>query len=139
MSREKLPSRRKNWTQKVRIDGQTFYLTVGEYDDGRPGEVFLSANKVGSMIRGMLDDYARSISLQLQEGIPVETVLKHMKLSNYPPHGDVIGEGTVATYATSVTDWVSQEVSAVYCSGMVSGQILNMRRVRPVGENNVAG
>jgi ribonucleoside-diphosphate reductase alpha chain len=117
MSREKLPYRRLSWTQKVKIDGQTFYLTVGEFPDGRPGEVWLEASKCGTFTRGALDSLARTVSLLLQAGTPIEDITKSLSLLNFPPNGEVYGNGSNANKVTSVSDWVAQELSAVYCSG----------------------
>lgn len=114
--REPLPPRRKNWSIKAKIDGQTFFLTCGEYSDGRLGEIFVTSSKSGTFLRGVLDTLAMSISLSLQHGIPVQDIVKVLQLQNYPPNGQVTGS-PVASNATSVADWVAQELVAVYCSG----------------------
>lgn len=114
--REKLPDRRRNWTQTVRIGGQTFHMTVGEYNDGRPGEVFLNVNKQGTFTCGILDSLARNISLSLQNGTSLEDIAKVNQLLNFPPNGEVTGSKNV-TQATSAVDWISQELYATYCSG----------------------
>lgn len=116
MSRERLPDRRKSWTAHVHIEGQSFFLTCGEYPDGRLGEVFLTSSKAGTFLRGVLDTLAMCVSLSLQNGVPVQDVVKVLQLQNYPPNGQVIGS-PVASNATSVADWVAQEITAVYCSG----------------------
>ncbi len=111
--REKLPDRRPCWTQSVKIDGQRFYLTVGEYEDGRPGELFIEANKMGTFARGALDSLARTASNLLQHGAPVGEVVHTLRELNFPPSGDVVGSPLVSR-ATSVSDWIAQELEAAY-------------------------
>lgn len=113
MSREKLPDRRAAWRQSARIDNQRFYLTVGEYDDGRPGEVFLTAHRYGTFARGVLDALARVTSLALQCGSPLGEVVKALSGLNFPPNGPVVCSGNVSE-ATSVADWVARELAAAY-------------------------
>ena len=122
MCRESLPSTRKSWTVKVIIDGQSFFLTCGEYSDGRLGEIWITASKAGTFLRGVLDTLARQTSISLQWGVPISEVIRSMQLLNYPPQGEVQGS-TIVKYATSIADWVSQELCATYCSGGIS-QIL---------------
>lgn len=114
--KESLPSQRRTWRQKVKIEGTTFYLDCGEYADGRLGEVFLSSSKTGSFTRGVLETLARVISSSLQEGVTVERLVHTLQLINFPPNGPVTGS-PVVTNCTSVSDWVAQEINAVYCSG----------------------
>lgn len=115
-----LPARRKSWTQKVRIGGQTLHLTVGEYPDGRPGEVFLNVSKTGSFNRGVMETLAMNISKALQTGVPVEEVVKANRGLDFPPNGAVEGSAFVRE-ATSVPDWVAQELEAAYCRRAAPG------------------
>ncbi len=108
-----LPSRRKSWTQRVTIGGQTCYLNVGEYADGKPGEIFLDVSKQGTFTNGVLDVLARAVSIGLQCGADLEFVIKALQHTNYPPNGDVYGSDNVK-FCTSVTDWVAQEIIAYY-------------------------
>lgn len=111
--RQPLPDRRRSWTQKVKIGGQTCYLTVGEYDDGRPGEIFFDVARAGTFIRGVMGDLARTISLALQCGAPVDTVIYMLRGADYPPCGIVEGSPNVKS-AESITDWIASELEAVY-------------------------
>lgn len=117
MTRERLPDRRRCWTQKVRIldplGGQTFYLTCGEYPDGRLGEIFLEAHKEGTFARGVLQALARTVSIALQSQAPVGEIVNALRHLNFPPKGDVAGSATV-TKCSSVTDWIAQELEAAY-------------------------
>ncbi len=112
--RVKLPDRRVTWTQKVRIDNTGFFLSVGEYDDGRPGEIWIEAHKMGTFARGVLDTLSRMASIALQSGAPIEEIVKALQGMHFPPSGEVIGEYTQVVSCTSVADWVSQELAHVY-------------------------
>lgn len=105
--------RRANFTQKVRIENTPFYLCMGEYADGRLGEIFIDAHKQGTFTRGVLDALARMTSLALQCGAPVEEVVKSLKDLNFPPQGVVSGSTEVKS-ATSIADWIAREIEAVY-------------------------
>lgn len=109
-----LPDRRASWRQKARIGGQTVYLTVGEYPDGRPGEVFIDVAKTGTLLRGALDSLSRVVSNSLQCGAPLEEIVDSLRGVNYPPNGPVIGEGTNVKTALSIPDWVGAELAQMY-------------------------
>lgn len=111
--REPLPDRRRSWTQRVRIGGQTVYMCVGEYADGRPGELFVDVSRQGTFLRGIMGSLARMVSMALQHGADVGTVVKSLKGLDYPPNGPVEGSG-VSTECASVTDWVASELEAKY-------------------------
>src|SRR5436190_12201455 len=68
--REKLPGRRKGYTQKAIVGGHKVYLRTGEYDDGRIGEIFIDMHKEGAAFRAMMNNFAIAISLGLQYGVP---------------------------------------------------------------------
>lgn len=116
MSREKLPDRRRGWTQKVRIGHErtVFYLTTGEYPDGRIGEFWLATHKEGTFARGLAGALARMASIALQNGTPLSEVVKSLRHLNFPPNGPVIGDGSAVSVCSSVCDWVAQELEAAY-------------------------
>ncbi|HXR68955.1 MAG TPA: LAGLIDADG family homing endonuclease, partial [Dermatophilaceae bacterium] len=74
--RERLPRRRKSSTFKFRVADCEGYVTVGEYDDGRPGEVFIKVSKQGSTLAGIMDAFSVAISISLQHGVPLETFVR---------------------------------------------------------------
>ncbi len=115
MTREPLPHRRASWTLKVRIGvpAQTFFLSCGEYPDGRPGEIWLEASKEGTFTRGIIGSLARMASLALQNGVPVAEVVLALRGLNFSPHGPVEGSAAV-THCSSLADFVAQEIAAVY-------------------------
>lgn len=105
-----MPDRRRNTTQKVRIDGQPFYACFGEYEDGRLGEVFIDAHKTGSFTRGILGALGRVISVALQCGTPMEEVAMALKDLNFPPHGEA--SGSSVGQVSSIADWIGKEIEA---------------------------
>ena len=111
--RETLPPRRRSWTQHVHIGGQSCYITVGEYDDGRPGEIFVDISKQGTFLRGVMGTLARTISLALQCGADVDMIIHSLRGLDYEPAGPVTGSPNV-TECFSVTDWIAQELAATY-------------------------
>lgn len=111
--RTPLLDRRCSWTQKVKMGGQTFYATFGEYDDGTLGEVFIDASKQGTFLRGILGAFARSISLALQCGATSNEVVKMLRGLDFPPNGPVMGT-PVMQETTSLVDWIAAEIEAVY-------------------------
>lgn len=96
MTREHLPSVRSSVTRVFRLayshsDGRPdimqFYFTVGIYDDGRPGEVFIKADKVGSLASGTLEAVGILLSMLLQNGVPLDQILPKLRHTKYPPDG----------------------------------------------------
>lgn len=102
---ERMPNTRQSLTHKFTIDNQDFYLTVGYYPNGKPGEIFLKASAQGSFISGMCDVYSIAISLGLQHGVPLQTFAEHMIHQSFEPHGVVISDSDIKM-ARSVADYV---------------------------------
>lgn len=86
-SRLKPEQTRKALTHKINISGNEAYLTVGLYGDGSPCELFLRFSKAGSMISGVMDGFATSISLGLQYGVPLEKLIEKFKHTKFEPSG----------------------------------------------------
>ena len=115
MSREqeKLPGRRKGYTQKAKIGGNTIFLRTGEYDDGRLGEIFIDMNKEGATLRGLLNNFAIAISLGLQYGVPLEEYVHAFTFTKFEPAGMVLGNDAIKS-ATSILDYVFRELAISY-------------------------
>jgi ribonucleoside-diphosphate reductase alpha chain len=119
MAREPIPDRRHVWRQKVSITDSrsghhTFYVDFGEYPDGRLAEVFITAQKCGTFVRGVMDSLARSVSLALQSGTsPLDMALQLLG-QNYPPQGTVDAVGSSVTECLSIADYIGQEIQACY-------------------------
>ncbi|MGV1833184.1 vitamin B12-dependent ribonucleotide reductase [Rhizobium rhizogenes] len=112
-SQEKLPGRRKGYTQKAKIGGHTIFLRTGEYDDGRLGEIFLDMNKEGSALRAFINNFAISVSLGLQYGVPLEEYVDAFTFTKFEPAGIVTGNDAIKN-ATSILDYVFRELAISY-------------------------
>ena len=110
---EKLPTRRKGYTQKAKIGGHTIFLRTGEYDDGRLGEIFLDMNKEGSSLRALINNFAISVSLGLQYGVPLEEYVEAFTFTKFEPAGIVQGNDAIKN-ATSILDYVFRELAVSY-------------------------
>jgi len=102
--RKKLPDERQSLTHKFTISGHSGYVTVGMYDDGTPGEVFISIAKEGSTISGLVDSFAKVLSFTLQYGIPLEFLVRKLKGSSFEPAGHT-GSSDIP-FAKSIVDYV---------------------------------
>ncbi len=110
---EKLPGRRKGYTQKAKIGGHTVFLRTGEYEDGRLGEIFLDMNKEGSALRAFINNFAISVSLGLQYGVPLEEYVDAFTFTKFEPAGIVQGNDSIKN-ATSILDYVFRELAVSY-------------------------
>ncbi len=111
--REKLPNRRKGYTQKAVIGGHKVYLRTGEFDDGRLGEIFIDMHKEGAAFRAMMNNFAIAISLGLQYGVPLEEYVEAFTFTKFEPAGMVIGNDAIKN-ATSILDYVFRELAVSY-------------------------
>jgi ribonucleoside-diphosphate reductase alpha chain len=111
--REKLPARRKGYTQKAVVGGHKVYLRTGEYEDGRLGEIFIDMHKEGAALRSLLNNFAIAISLGLQYGVPLEEYVDAFTFTRFEPQGPVQGNDTIK-YATSILDYVFRELAISY-------------------------
>lgn len=85
--RELLPNTRQSVTHKFSIMGHEGYLTIGLFEDGRPGEIFIKISKEGSTLSGLVQAYCRAFSLALQYGLPIEESIKRFKGMRFEPFG----------------------------------------------------
>jgi ribonucleoside-diphosphate reductase alpha chain len=85
--RRKLPDERMSVTHKFSVAGHEGYITVGMYEDGAPGEIFIKMNKEGSTLSGVMDMWATSMSMNLQYGVPLEVLCTKMAHSRFDPMG----------------------------------------------------
>ncbi|MEO1206616.1 MAG: vitamin B12-dependent ribonucleotide reductase [Pseudomonadota bacterium] len=111
--REKLPGRRKGYTQKAVVGGHKVYLTTGEYEDGRIGEIFIDMHKEGAAFRSLMNNFAIAISLGLQYGVPLEEYVDAFTFTRFEPAGLVQGNDTIKN-ATSVLDYIFRELAVSY-------------------------
>ena len=110
--RERLPRRRKSSTFAFRVADCEGYVTVGEYDDGRPGEVFMKVSKQGSTLAGIMDAFSISVSLGLQHGVPLATYVRKYTNMRFEPAG--ITDDPDLRIATSLVDYIFRRLAVDY-------------------------
>ena len=113
--REKMPHRRKGYTQKAVVGGHKVYLRTGEYDDGRLGEIFIDMHKEGAALRSFINNFAIAVSLGLQYGVPLEEYVDAFTFTRFEPAGPVQGNDSIK-YSTSILDYVFRELAVSYLS-----------------------
>ncbi len=111
--REKMPDRRKGYTQKAVVGGHKVYLRTGEYDDGRIGEIFIDMHKEGAALRSFINNFAIAVSLGLQYGVPLEEYVDAFTFTRFEPAGPVQGNDSIK-FATSILDYVFRELAVSY-------------------------
>ncbi|WP_083656254.1 vitamin B12-dependent ribonucleotide reductase [Mongoliimonas terrestris] len=112
-AREKMPDRRKGYTQKAIVGGHKVYIRTGEYNDGRLGEIFIDMHKEGAAFRAMMNNFAIAISLGLQYGVPLEEYVEAFTFTRFEPAGMVQGNDAIKN-ATSILDYVFRELAVSY-------------------------
>lgn len=111
--REKLPDRRKGYTQKAVVGGHKVYLRTGEYADGSLGEIFIDMHKEGAGFRAMMNNFAIAVSVGLQYGVPLEEFVDAFTFTKFEPAGMVQGNDSIKN-ATSILDYVFRELAVSY-------------------------
>lgn len=102
--RRRLPDERPSITHKFSIAGHEGYITVGMYEDGMPGEIFIVMSKEGSVVSGLMDSFATSISLGLQYGVPLEVLVDKFSFTRFEPSG--FTNNPRIRVAHSITDYI---------------------------------
>jgi ribonucleoside-diphosphate reductase alpha chain len=102
--RRKLPDERRSITHKFDIAGHEGYITVGVYEDGNPGEIFVSMSKQGSTISGLMDSFATAISYALQYGVPLQFLVDKFAHMRFEPSG--FTKNPQIPYAKSIVDYL---------------------------------
>ena len=125
--RERMPDRRKGYTQKAVVGGHKIYLRTGEYDDGKLGEIFIDMHKEGAALRSLLNNFAIAVSLGLQYGVPLDEYVDAFTFTRFEPSGPVQGNDSIK-YATSILDYVFRELAVSYLSRF------DLAHVEPSGE-----
>ncbi len=112
-ARRKLPKKRRAHHQNAVVGGTSTILTIGRFDDGTIGEVFfdLDMHREGAPLRTILNALARSVSLGLQHGAPVDGYVKLFSDVRCEPAGDVTGHPSI-TSATSLLDYLAKALDA---------------------------
>ncbi|MDQ2092724.1 vitamin B12-dependent ribonucleotide reductase [Rhodalgimonas zhirmunskyi] len=111
--REKMPERRKGYTQKAVVGGHKVYLRTGEYEDGSLGEIFIDMHKEGAGFRAMMNNFAIAVSVGLQYGVPLEEFVDAFTFTKFEPAGMVQGNDSIKN-ATSILDYIFRELAVSY-------------------------
>jgi ribonucleoside-diphosphate reductase alpha chain len=112
--RRSLPKRRNSKTYKFRIADFKGYFTVGEYDDGTPGELFISVSKQGSTLSGLMDSLAIAVSHGLQYGVPLKSYVRSLMSTGFAPSG-ITDDEEIRT-SSSITDYICRRLALDYLS-----------------------
>jgi len=112
--REKMPYERASVTHKFSVSGHEGYITVGMYDDGRPGEVFIKMAKEGSTLSGVMDGLALTVSLGLQYGVPLKVFVDKLLNTRFEPSG--ITANPNIRFVSSVLDYIARWLGGRFIS-----------------------
>jgi ribonucleoside-diphosphate reductase alpha chain len=150
--REKMPQRRKGYTQKAVVGGHKVYLRTGEYEDGNLGEIFIDMHKEGAGFRAMMNNFAIAVSVGLQYGVPLEEFVDAFTFTKFEPAGMVQGNDSIKN-ATSILDYIFRELAVSYLDrtdlahvkpegaafdDLGSGQEEGIRNVQALSEANAS-
>ncbi len=111
--RERMPERRRGYTQKAIVGGHKVYLRTGEYQDGKLGEIFIDMHKEGAGFRAMMNNFAIAVSVGLQYGVPLEEFVDAFTFTRFEPAGMVQGNDSIKN-ATSILDYIFRELAVSY-------------------------
>ena len=112
--RHKLPNERQSVTHKFSVGGHEGYITVGMYEDGTPGEIFIKMSKEGSTLSGFMDGFALSVSIGLQYGVPLKALVDKFINTRFEPSG-YTGHKEIP-YAKSVLDYIGRWLGGKFIS-----------------------
>lgn len=113
-TRRRMPRRRNGHSYRFQIGDLKGFFTVNEYEDGKPGELFINASKEGSTLAGLMDSFAISVSHGLQHGVPLKSYVKTLRGTSFAPLG-ITDDEEIRT-ASSITDYVMRRLALDYLS-----------------------
>jgi len=119
--RHKLADERKSITHKFDIAGHEGYITVGMYEDGTPGEIFVSMSKQGSTISGLMDSFATAISYALQYGVPLKFLVDKFAHMRFEPSG--FTKNPQIPYAKSIVDYLFRWLASKFLDEQTKHEI----------------
>ena len=144
--RRRLPDTRRSITHHFNVAGHEGYLTVGMYETGGPGELFITMSKEGSTIGGLMDSLGTAISVALQYGVPIESLVSKFAYQRFEPQG--ITTNRDIPFAKSLVDYIFQWMGMQFIEGYREANLPNrtststlpsnqepMKRTTPVKED----
>jgi ribonucleoside-diphosphate reductase alpha chain len=139
-ARRKLSDERKSITHKFDIAGHEGYITVGMYEDGTPGEIFVSMSKQGSTISGLMDSFATAISYALQYGVPLQFLVDKFAHMRFEPSG--FTKNPQIPYAKSIVDYLFRWLASKFLDEEAKrevGIVADDARAGEAGDSPAAG
>jgi len=131
--RKRLPDERKSLTHKFRVGNQEGYITVGLFEDGSPGEIFVTMSKEGSTLSGLMDSFATTISIALQYGVPLKVLVNKFIHRRFEPSGWT--DNPQIQVAKSITDYIGrwlalkflskEEIQQIGLNGITTTEVLS--------------
>ncbi len=134
VERKSLPSKRKGFTQKAKINGQVLFLRTGEYTDGTLGEIFIDLAKEGSTLRSLINCFAIAVSVGLQYGVPLEEFVEKFVFTKFEPAGMVDHPNIKTT--TSLVDFVFRALAYEYLGRTDLVHVLDKPEVGNTGDDD---
>ncbi|MGE5520159.1 MAG: vitamin B12-dependent ribonucleotide reductase [Candidatus Dadabacteria bacterium] len=132
VERRALPAKRRGFTQKAKINGQTIFLRTGEYADGTVGEIFIDMAKEGATMRSMLNCFAIAISIGLQYGVPLEEYVEKFVFTKFDPAGFV--EHPNIKSSTSIVDFIFRLLGYEYLNRTDLVHVMDKPEVTNTGQ-----
>jgi ribonucleoside-diphosphate reductase alpha chain len=134
VERRTLPAKRRGFTQKAKINGQTLFLRTGEYSDGTVGEIFVDLAKEGSTLRSLMNCFAIAVSVGLQYGVPLEEFAEKFVFTKFEPSGMVDHPNIKST--TSIVDFVFRCLAYEYLGRTDLVHVLDKPEVMNTGTDD---
>jgi ribonucleoside-diphosphate reductase alpha chain len=113
VQKKNLPFKRRGYTQKASVDGQTVFVRTGEYEDGTLGEIFVDMHKEGATFRSLMNCFAIAVSVGLQYGVPLEEYVEKFTFTRFEPAGMVVGHDNIKN-STSIIDYMFRMIGFEY-------------------------
>jgi ribonucleoside-diphosphate reductase alpha chain len=126
LARRKLPDERKSITHKFDIAGHEGYITAGMYEDGQPGEIFITMSKEGSTISGLMDSFATAISMALQYGVPLRVLVDKFSHMRFEPSG--FTKNPDIPMAKSIMDYIFRWLASKFLDGDAQQEVGVIKR-----------
>jgi len=134
VERKTLPAKRRGFTQKAKINGQTLFVRTGEYGDGTVGEIFIDMAKEGATMRSMLNCFAIAVSIGLQYGVPLEEFVEKFVFTRFDPAGMVDHPNIKTT--TSIVDFLFRSLAYEYLGRTDLVHVLDRPEVGNTGSDD---